>query len=72
MVAATVKIVLAALVAFLATPAAAFGEVSITMREVPLHGERTLAASSPRFDLVGLHWRGPGGVLFRTRSVHGR
>ena len=72
MVVATVKITLAALVAFLATPATAFGEVSITMREVPLHGERTLASSSPRFDLVGLHWRGPGSVEFRTRSVQGR
>jgi hypothetical protein len=71
-VAAAVKITLAALVAFLATPASAFGEVSITMHEVPLRGERTLASSSPRFDLVGLHWRGPGSVEFRTRSLQGR
>jgi hypothetical protein len=49
------------------------GEVSITMRQVPLHGERTLAASAPaRFDLVGLHWRGSGSVEFRTHSVSGR
>jgi hypothetical protein len=68
-----VKIVLAAAVAFLAAPAAAFGEASLTMREVPLHGERTLAAASPaRFDMVGLHWRGPGSVDFRTRSLAGR
>ncbi len=40
------------------------------MREVPLHGERTLAAAPPaRFDMVGLHWRGPGTVDFRTRSL---
>jgi hypothetical protein len=71
-VAAVVKITLAALVVFLAAPAAAFGEVSITMREVPLQGERTLASSSPHFDLVGLHWRGSGSVDFRTRSVNGR
>jgi N-acetylmuramoyl-L-alanine amidase len=25
-----------------------------------------------RFQLVGLHWRGSGMVLFRTRSLHGR
>src|SRR5439155_19280749 len=25
-----------------------------------------------RFDMVGLHWQGPGTVLFRTRSVTGR
>jgi hypothetical protein len=68
-----VKIVLAVAVAFLAAPAAAYGEVSLTMREVPLHGERTLAAAQPaRFDMVGLHWRGSGSVDFRTRSVAGR
>jgi N-acetylmuramoyl-L-alanine amidase-like protein len=68
-----VKIVLAVAVAFFAAPAAAFGEVSLTMREVPLHGERTLAAAQPaRFDMVGLHWRGPGSVAFRTRSTAGR
>ena len=67
------KIVLAAAVVFLAAPAAAFGEASLTMRDVPLHGERTLAAAQPaRFDMVGLHWQGPGSVEFRTRSVAGR
>jgi N-acetylmuramoyl-L-alanine amidase-like protein len=68
-----VKIALAVVVAFLATPAVAYGEASITMREVPLHGERTLAAAPPaQFDMVGLHWRGPGSVEFRTRSIAGR
>jgi N-acetylmuramoyl-L-alanine amidase len=68
-----VKIALAVVVAFLAAPAVAFGEASITMREVPLHGERTLAAAAPaRFDMVGLHWRGSGSVEFRTRSLAGR
>src|SRR4051812_22885124 len=42
------------------------------MREVALHGERRLAAATPRFDMVGLHWRGRGSVAFRTRSVAGR
>ncbi len=69
---AVMKIALAAAVVFLAAPAAAYGEVSMTMRDVPLHGERTLAAASPaRFDMVGLHWRGRGLVEFRTRSLHG-
>jgi hypothetical protein len=68
-----VKIFLAVAVAFLAAPAAAFGEVSLTMREVPLHGERTLAAAPPaQFDMVGLHWQGSGSVDFRTRSLAGR
>jgi hypothetical protein len=68
-----VKIALVAVVAFLAAPAVAHGEVSLTMREVPLHGERTLAAAQPqRFNMVGLHWRGAGSVEFRTRSTGGR
>jgi N-acetylmuramoyl-L-alanine amidase len=67
------KIVLLAAGLFVAAPAAAFAQVSITMREVPLHGERTLAATAPaRFDLVGVHWRGSGSVEFRTRSLAGR
>jgi N-acetylmuramoyl-L-alanine amidase len=67
-----VKIAVAAFVAFLAAPAAAYGGVSMTVREVPLHGDRTLAGTTPRFDMVGLHWRGPGTVQFRTRSLQGR
>jgi hypothetical protein len=66
------KPVLVATLLFFASPAAAFGGASLTMREVPLHGERTLAASTPHFDMVGLHWRGSGTVQFRTRSVDGR
>ncbi len=63
-----------ALLCLLAFPAAArAGEATITSREVPLHGERALAAAAPsRFDLVGLHWQGPGSVEFRTRGLDGR
>ena len=72
-VAVAMKLVFVALVLFLAAPATAWGEATLTMREVPLHGERTLAsAPPPRFDMVGLHWRGPGLVEFRTRSPAGR
>ena len=65
---------LASLVVALAFPAAAFAEdVGFVTQEVPLHGARTLAvATPPVFDLVGLHWQGPGNVLFRTRSTSGR
>src|SRR6186997_3252288 len=66
------KCLLLIVVAFFAAPAAAFGGVSLTMREVPLHGERTLAATTPQFDMVGLHWRGTGTVQFRTQSLGGR
>jgi len=66
------KSLLVATLLFLATPAAALGGVSLVVRDVPLHGERTLAAATPQFDLVGLHWRGTGTVQFRTRSLEGR
>ena len=33
-------------------------------------GARTLATTD--FELVGLHWRGPGRVEYRTRSLAGR
>jgi hypothetical protein len=59
----------------LAFPAAAWAEeATIASRDVPLGGERALAVSKPpaRFNLVGLHWRGPGSVQFRTRSLAGR
>ena len=59
----------------LALPAQALAqEATIVSRDVPLAGERTLeAAGAPaRFDLVGIHWQGPGTVQFRTRSLAGR
>ena len=59
----------------LALPAPALAqEATIVSRDVPLAGERTLAAAGPpaRFDLVGLHWRGSGTVQFRTRGTSGR
>ncbi len=63
-----------ALLCLLAFPALARAEAAtITSREVPLQGARALAAAAPsRFDLVGLHWQGPGTVSFRTRSLAGR
>ena len=66
------KSLLVATALFFAAPATAFGGASLTMREVPLHGERMLNAATPQFDMVGLHWRGPGTVQFRTRSFEGR
>jgi uncharacterized protein with LGFP repeats len=67
------KIAVVAVLVFLATPAVALGEASIAMREVPLHGMRSLTASAPprEFDMVGLHWRGSGSVEFRTHAVDG-
>ena len=69
------RILRLALLLALALPAAAQAEdATIVMRNVPLAGERALARRKPpaRFNLVGLHWRGPGSVQFRTRSLAGR
>jgi hypothetical protein len=70
---------LPALIVLLAAafPATAFGQqATIVQREVPLGPgpTRSLASAAPpaRFDLVGLHWQGPGTVRFRTRSLEGR
>src|SRR5204862_3932955 len=70
----TLKVVLAAFAATLAAPATALAvEPTLTVRTVPLHGARSLTAARPaRFDLVAVHWRGPGSVRFRTRSAAGR
>jgi flagellar hook assembly protein FlgD len=65
---------LLAAVFVLTTPVAAWGaDVTMVARDVSLHASaRSLAAASPRFDMVGLHWKGSGVPLFRTRSLSGR
>jgi hypothetical protein len=64
------KLFLAVVVAALAAPASAFAVgPTLNEQEVPLHAVRAPAGAVPRFNMVGLHWRGPGGVSFRTRSV---
>jgi hypothetical protein len=58
---------------FLAPPAAHAADPSITHRDLVLQGRTPAAVAAPSlFDLVGLHWQGPGAVVFRTRSVGGR
>ena len=64
------KVFLAVVAAALAVPAFALAAgPTLTMREVPLHATRTSAAAAPRFNMVGLHWRGSGSVAYRTRST---
>src|SRR5919108_787946 len=63
------KPLLAAAVLVLAAPGtAAAAGLSLASRD--LHGGRPIAVQP--FQLVGLHWRGKGSVLFRTRSPGGR
>jgi flagellar hook assembly protein FlgD len=67
------KALLVTLTAALAAPASAFAAApTMTVREVPLHAHRALAVAAPRFDMVAVHWRGSGSVLYRARSTSGR
>jgi flagellar hook assembly protein FlgD len=66
------RLLAAVAVALFLSPAVAQAETSLVARDVPLHSARALqSAVAPRFDLVGLHWQGPGSVEFRTRAVSG-
>jgi hypothetical protein len=63
------RVAVAAAVLALAAPGtAAAAGLSLSARDLqtraPVHVKR--------FQLVGVHWRGSGMVLFRTRSLHGR
>ena len=67
-----------ALVLFFAMPGIAWaGGATLVARDLPLpgntaaHGRVLASAGSPRFNLVGLHWRGPGVVRFRAHLVAG-
>ncbi|MGZ4388666.1 MAG: N-acetylmuramoyl-L-alanine amidase [Gaiellaceae bacterium] len=62
-----------ALFVVLVFPAAArAGDVAMVVRDVPLGSRALQAVQAPiRFDMVGLHWQGPGTVLFRTHRLAG-
>jgi len=63
------------LVALLWPGHAAAGLATLEVHELALHGQRTLSASGGRlmsFQLVGVHWQGPGSLDFRTRVADGR
>jgi hypothetical protein len=63
------RFALVAAVLVLAAPGTAAGAgLSLSARD--LGGGGPLQVK--RFQLVGLHWRGNGNVLFRTHSLHGR
>ena len=64
------KPILAAVSVFFAAPGAALA-APLAVRELPVRSG-AVAQAPQRFDLVGLHWRGPGTVSFRTQSAVGR
>jgi N-acetylmuramoyl-L-alanine amidase len=58
--------------ALVAPAAARAGDVTMVVRDVPLGPRSLQSAPSPiRFNLLGLHWQGTGGVDYRTRSPGG-
>ncbi len=57
--------------ALVAPAVASAGLATITFRDVPLRGERSLASSPGRFDLVGVRWHGSGSVQFSVHSTAG-
>jgi hypothetical protein len=61
-----------ALLALAAPGPARAGTASLATHEVALHGRSVTVDTAGTFDLVGLHWRGPGTPAFRTRSLGGR
>ena len=64
---------LAALALALAVPAIAFGSDRFVVRDVPVSPAGVVQARQVQeeFNLVGLHWKGPGTVSFRTASPDG-
>jgi hypothetical protein len=62
---------LAIATALLVPASVSAGVATLSVQEIPLDGERTLASPGSPFDFVGLHWRGTGVVEFRTRSAGG-
>ena len=70
----SLAIAVAALVALLVAQDGMAGVASLSVEEMPLRGDRALAAAVPRqsFDYLGLHWKGTGSVSFRVRGLNGR
>jgi hypothetical protein len=68
------RLALFLLLAFAWPAHAAAGLASLEVHDLPLHGERTLSAGGhmASFQLVGIHWRGPGRLDFRTQGAGGR
>jgi N-acetylmuramoyl-L-alanine amidase len=63
------KPLLAAIILAVAAPAPAAG-AGLSLASRDLNGSKAVRVE--RFDLVGLHWRGSGSVLFRTRALGGQ
>jgi flagellar hook assembly protein FlgD len=67
------RLLLAVTLALVFPAVSSAGLASLEVRELPVAGARTLSAAHPAkpFQLVGIHWRGPGRVELRTRTAGG-
>ena len=67
------RLLVAFLVALALPAPASAGLATLQVRDLPLHGERSLAAASTTgpFQLVGIHWQGPGRLELRVRTARG-
>ena len=70
----TPRLLIAAALAALFPASATAGLASLEVRELALDGERTLSATrtTTAFDLVGVHWQGPGRLQLRVLGAGGR
>ncbi len=66
------KALLALLVAAALPATARAGDVTMVARDIPLGSRALQGVAAPiRFNMLGLHWQGPGTVLYRTRAPAG-
>ncbi len=67
------RLLVACLFALVLPASASAGLATLQMRDIPLHGERSLAVASTTsaFQLVGVHWQGPGRLELRIRTRSG-
>src|SRR5512141_43304 len=64
--------ILAAAAALASPSLARAGDVAMRVQDVPLGSRSLAAAPAPmHFNMLALHWLGPGTVLYRTRRLHG-
>jgi flagellar hook assembly protein FlgD len=66
-------LILSMLCAAFSAATAAAADVRLVARDEPVGASAAVVrrAAPVRFDMVGLHWRGPGTVWFQTRSLAG-
>ncbi len=64
--------ILAAVAALVSSPLARAGDVAMRVQDVPLAGRSLATAPAPaRFNMLAVHWLGPGTVLYRTHRLGG-